>query len=171
MKALLSILCLALLVFFSTSCQSSSYVPAFVLSLHEFSSPTVGEGLTKGVRNSSRDLRYTIDTVAFLDARCFLDGEVYGPNEEGKYGLRISVEMWYLALMHHTAGSNLGVPYAVVVDGTYIGFSHFSPEMRDQDILIIEPLWNLYDATKIAENIKSNHDHFNHWHTKPFLHQ
>lgn len=169
MKALLAILCLLFAFFFTTSCHGPAYVPAFVLSLHEFSDPSIGEGLSKSVRNTSRDLRYTIDTVAFLDARCFLGGEVYGPDEKGKYGLRIGIDMWYLGIMHHTAGSNLGLPYAVVVDGTYIGVSHFTSEMRDQDILVIEPLWNLYDATKIAENIKSNRDHFNHWHTQPFI--
>ena len=60
--------------------------------------------------------------------------------------------------MRHTAGSNLGLVYAVVVDGTYVGTSHFTPQMRDGDILVIEPLWNEYEATKIAEHVRLNRE-------------
>jgi hypothetical protein len=157
MLALLALFAVALL----SSCQT--YTPAFVLSLHEFADPGVSTRLSKQVRNTSREWQYTIKNFPFLDARNFLDGEVYGPDEEGFYGLKIVVSRWSLGNMHHTAGSNLGLVFAVVVDGTYIGTSHFTAEMRDQDILVIEPLWNLYDATKIAENIAANQKHLNSW--------
>ena len=30
--------------------------------------------------------------------------------------------------------------------------------MRDGDILVIEPLWNEYEATKIAEHVRLNRE-------------
>ena len=149
-------LLLALLLL-GASCQT--YTPAFVLSLHEFANPQVSTRLSKQVRNPSREWQYTIRNFPFLDARSFLGGELYGPDEGGFYGLRLQVDRWALGTMHHTAGSNLGLVYAVEVDGTYVGTSHFTPEMRDQDILVIEPLWTLYDATRIVENLEGNRKH------------
>lgn len=159
---LLGLLMLLLL----SSCVT--YQPVFVLTLHEFADPNVATRLSKQVRNSSREWQYTIKQSPFLDARGFVDGEVYGPNEEGFYGIRVEVDMWSRGVLNHMAGSNLGTVFAVVVDGTYIGTSHFTTEMRDGKDLIIEPLWNLYDATRIVEHLKDNQKQLNNWHTKPF---
>ena len=163
-KTILALSILALVLF--ASCVT--YKPVFVLTLHEFASASVATRLSKQVRNANRELQYTIRQSPFLDARCFCGGEVYGPNEDGFYGIRVNVDMWNIGVMHQMAGSNLGMVYAVVVDGTYIGTSHFTTEMRDGDVLVIEPLWNLYDATKIVEHFKDNQAHLNNWHTKPF---
>lgn len=146
----------------------ATYQPAFVLSLHEFDDPQLATRLNKQVRNSSREWQYTIKKTPFLEASSFLAGEVYGPNDEGLYGLRLQIDLWHKGLMREMATANLGNVYAVVVDGTYIGTSHFSAEMRNSELLVIDPLWNLYDATKIVENLKDNQSHFNNWHTKPF---
>ncbi len=154
----LPFLLLALLpLFLATSCRT--YTPAFVLSLHEFADPQISTRLNKQVRNSNREWQYTIQNFPFMDARDFLGGELYGPDENGCYGLRIQVDMWSLNRMHHTAGANLGLLFAVVVDGTYVGASHFTPEMRDEDVLVLEPIWNFYDATRILENLEDNRNH------------
>ena len=110
----LPFLLLALLpLFLATSCRT--YTPAFVLSLHEFADPQISTRLNKQVRNSNREWQYTIQNFPFMDARDFLGGELYGPDENGCYGLRIQVDMWSLNRMHHTAGANLGLLFAVVV--------------------------------------------------------
>lgn len=151
-------LCLAALgLSGTTSC--ASYTPAFVLSLHEFADQNLSTRLSKQVRNANREWQYTIKNFSYLDARSFLEAEAYGPDEEGLYGLRIRVDKWSLPQMHHTAGSNLGLVFAVVLDGTYIGTSHFTPEMRDSDLLVIEPLFSHYDALKIVENMPLNQQH------------
>lgn len=149
---------IALLLLGMLLASCNTYKPVFVLSLHEFANPQVNTSLSKQVRNSNRELQYTIKNFPFLSARSFLDAEPYGPDEDGFYGLRIKVDIWNLGAMRHTAGSNLGLVYAVVVDGTYVGTSHFTPQMRDGDILVIEPLWNEYEATKIAEHVRLNRE-------------
>ena len=148
------------------SCKS--YQPAFVLSLHEFEEPQLVTNLSKTVRDPTRQFSHTIRKFSFLDARNFLFGELYGPNEQGRYGLRIQVDRWYLGAMHQTAGANLGLVYAVVVDGMYVGYSHFNKTMRDTDVLEIEPLWSLRDAQLILDSLPKNYKHFNNWHESFF---
>ena len=111
---------IALLLLGMLLASCNTYKPVFVLSLHEFANPQVSTSLSKQVRNSNRELQYTIKNFPFLSARSFLDAEPYGPDKDGFYGLRIKVDIWNLGAMRHTAGSNLGLVYAVVVDGTYV---------------------------------------------------
>ncbi|MBR4125111.1 MAG: hypothetical protein IKR13_02815 [Victivallales bacterium] len=144
------------------SCQT--YEPAFVLSLHEFEEPQVVTNLSRKVHDPTREFSHTIRKLSFMDARNLLFGELYGPNEQGRYGLRIQVDKWYVGAMHQTAGANLGMIYAVIVDGMYVGYSHFNKTMRDTSVLEIEPLWNLRDAQMILESIPKNYEHFNKWH-------
>ena len=148
------------------SCQS--YQPAFVLSLHEFEEPQLVTNLSKTVRDPTRQFSHTIRNLSFLDARTFLYGELVGPNEQGRYGLRIHFDRWYLGAMHQAAGSNLGMVYAVVVDGMYVGYSHFNKAMRDTDVLEIAPLWSLRDAQLILDALPKNYKHFNNWHESFF---
>ncbi|MCQ2397665.1 MAG: hypothetical protein MJ106_08255, partial [Lentisphaeria bacterium] len=75
-KTILALSILALMLF--ASCVT--YKPVFVLTLHEFASASVATRLSKEVRSANRELQYTIRQSAFLDARCFCGGEVYGPN-------------------------------------------------------------------------------------------
>lgn len=159
-------LILALGLLLLASCKS--YEPVFVLSLHEFEESQMATKLSRTVRDPTRQFSHTIRRLSFLDARNFLFGEIYGPNEEGRYGLRIQVDRWYLGAMHQTAGSNLGLIYAVVVDGMYVGYSHFNKSMRDTDILEIDPLWSLRDAQLLLDSLPKNYQHFNNWHRSFF---
>ena len=161
MLRIYSILFMASLLLLA-SCQS--YQPAFVLSLHEFEEPQVVTNLTRTVRDPTRQFSHTIRKLSFLDARNFLFGELYGPNDQGRYGLRIQVERWHLATMNQTAGTNLGMVYAVLVDGMYVGYSHFNKSLRDTNVLEIEPIWSLRDAQMILDSIPKNYKHFNNWH-------
>ncbi|MBR6470976.1 MAG: hypothetical protein IKS83_04205 [Victivallales bacterium] len=154
------------LLLLGVSCKT--YHPAFVLSLHEFEDPKIATRLSKTVQDPTRQFSHTIRRYAFLDARSFLGGEIYGPDENGRYGLRIAVDQWHHGIMHQTAGANLGLIYAVMMDGMYMGYSHFDKSMRDTEILEIEPLWNLRDAQMILDSIPKNYKHFNNWH-EPFF--
>lgn len=154
------------LLFLLASCQS--YRPVFVLSLHEFEEPEMVTNLSKTVRDPTRQFSHTIRRNSFLNAKNFLGGEVTGPNAQGRYGVRIQVDRWYLGAMRQLAGANLGLVYAVVVDGIYVGYSHYNRSMRDSAILEIEPLWNLRDAQMIVENLRPNYEHYNKWHQSFF---
>ena len=146
----------------------NTYQPVFVLSLHEFAEPQIATRLSKNVQDPTRQFSHTIQNFPFLDSRSFLFGELYGPNEQGRYGLRIQVDRWHQGTMHQEAGANLGLVYAVVMDGMYVGYSHFNKTMRDTEILEIDPLWNLRDAQMILDSIPKNYKHFDKWH-QPFF--
>lgn len=148
------------------SCRS--YKPAFVLSLHEFNEPQVVTNLSQTVKDPTRQFSHTIKKFPFLNARDFLFGEISGPNAQGRYGLRIQVDRWRLGTMHQTAGMNLGLVYAVIVDGMYVGYSHFNKAMRDTGVLEIDPIWSLRDAQMILDSMPKNYKHFNKWH-EPFF--
>ena len=148
------------------SCKS--FQPAFVLSLHEFEEPEMVTNLSKTVRDPTRQFTHTVRKYSFLNAKNFLGGELTGPNESGRYGLRIHVDRWYLGAMHQLSGANLGLVYAVVVDGIYVGYSHYNRSMRDSEFLEIEPLWSLRDAQMILDNLRPNYEHYNNWHQSFF---
>lgn len=165
MKPCLFLLFIALMLLV-VSCET--YQPAFVLTLHEFDDPQMMTNLSKTVQDPTRQFSHTIRKYPFLSSRNFLDGEIYGPSENGRYGLRILVNRWDQGAMHQIAGANIGLVYAVIMDGIYAGYSHFNKSMRDSEILEIDPLWNLRDAQMILDNIPKNYKHFNKWHEPKF---
>ena len=139
----------------------SCYTPAFVVSLHEFSDQRLKTNLNEQVRDTQFSNPRTIKRFPFLHSRAFCAGEMYGPAKNGKYGLKLQIDRWYAGAMSQVAGDYLGCPYAVSVDGLYVGMSHFTREMRDRGICEIEPIFSKNEAQKIIEYLEKNYEHFN----------
>jgi hypothetical protein len=150
-----------ILVFCLLGLLCSCYTPAFVVSLHEFSDPQLQTRLNETVRDTRFTNPRTIKRFPFLHSRAFCGGEMYGPAKNGKYGLKLQVDRWYAGAMSQVAGDYLGCPYAVSVDGLYVGCSHFTRDMRERGICEIEPIFSRNEAQKIIEHLKKNYEHFN----------
>ena len=151
----------AALVAACTMMLCGCYHPAFVVSLHEFSDPRIKTNLNHTVRDSNFVNPRTVKRVPFLHSRGFTGGEMYGPEKNGKYGLRLQVDRWGTDSMRQAAGEYLGCAYAVSIDGLYVGASHFNRSMRDTNICEIEPVFSKNEAEKILKHLEKNYNHFN----------
>ena len=163
----LSILLLPLLVLLATSCQEFDnpfYEPVFVLSLHEFENPMLAKSkLVTHVQDTNLHHERSIRRFPFLDARHCPEAKMYGPAQNGLYGIHLHVSPWQVHAMQQIAGNNAGLIYAVAVDGMYVGYSHFTREMIVGDVCTIEPIWTEQQARNIVEHVHRNFRSLNDW--------
>jgi len=146
------------------SCASWGYQPVFALSLHEFSDVN-GSRLTVGVKDVAHVYSRNVMKYGFLTARDITSAEVYGPEENGKYGLRLTISPWQANDVRTTACSNSGVLFAVLLDGEYIDCAHFVRESYMGDAFVIEPIFNKYVAEQIASHAEQNFEYFSRKHS------
>ena len=142
-----------------SSCRSLSYNPVFTISLHEFSD--VGESrLAMWVQDTGRKHSRRVMKYGFLTSRDITAAELTGPDEKGKYGLLLQVSPRRLNDVSTTAGSNSGMLFAVIMDGTYVGSAHFTKSSRQAGIFEVEPIFGEYVASMIVSHVEQNYDYY-----------
>lgn len=145
------------------SCASWGYHPVFTLSLHEFSDVN-GSRLTIGVKDVAHVYSRNVMKYGFLTSRDITAAEVYGPGEDGKYGLRLTINKWQVNDVRTTANTNAGVLFAVLLDGEYIDCAHFVRETYEGDSFVVEPIFTKYVAEQIADHVERNFEYFSRKH-------
>ena len=95
---------------------------------------------------------------------CLPAAEVYGPEENGKYGLRLTINMWQANDVRTTANANRGVLFAVLLDGEYVDCAHFTRETYEGDAFVVEPIFTKYVAEQIADHVERNFEYFSRKH-------
>ncbi len=156
------LLCLAALLLGAAACASWGYHPVFALSLHEFSDVD-GSRLSIGVKDVNHLYSRRIMKYGFLTSRDITAAKVYGPEENGKYGLHLTINMWQANDVRATACANSGVLYAVLLDGEYIDCAHFVRETHD-GAFVVEPIFTKYVAEQIADHVERNFEYFSRKH-------
>ncbi|MBO7741594.1 MAG: hypothetical protein J6S21_03485 [Victivallales bacterium] len=162
------IFALPLLLFFCgcSTWENYRYTPVYVISLHEFESQRVTSDLVTAVTDRDHSNPRSVKRFPFLDSRSFPSGEVTGPDENGRYGIRLFASRWSVGTMQQTASSNYGAYFAVVIDGMYAGASRFNREMCNSMVCELDKLWNRREAERIVEHIERNYRKNNDWWNK-----
>ena len=154
----------AMSLLLAVSCAGWGYHPVFTLSLHEFSDVN-GSRLTVGVKDTAHLYSREVMKYGFLTSRDITAAEVYGPAENGKYGLRLTVSVWQANDVRTTACSNSGVLFAVLLDGEYIDCAQFIRETYAGDAFVVEPVFTKYVAEQIASHAERNFEYFSRRHS------
>ena len=163
---ILPLLFMALLLCGCQTWHKLTYTPVYVISLHEFEDQKVATDLVTAV--TDRDYKHprSVKRFPFLDSRSFPAGEVTGPDENGRYGIRLFTNRWSVGPMQQTSNSNYGSYFAVVIDGMYAGASRFNREMCRGAVCELDKLWNRREAEKIVEHLDGNYRYNNGWWNK-----
>lgn len=160
------ILFLAALAGALVSCKTYFYTPVYVVTLHEFSEQEFSGNLVVRVKDGNNQNPRSIRRFPFLNSGNFYQGEIYGPEANGKYGVRLSVDPFGAHNLNTAATENLGQLFSIVVDGTFVGFSPFTDEMKNGSTVVLAPLWSQAEAQLIVDHIKPNFNKNTGWWNK-----
>lgn len=150
---------LSVLALFLSGCASWFYKPVYVISLHEFEDQRLATGLVVQVKDRDYRNPRSVKRFPFLDSRSFYRAELTGPDEEGRYGVRLYTTRWSVGPMRQAANSNYGQIFAVVVDGMYAGTSQFNREMCQGAVCELAKLWTKREAELIVSHVEANYKH------------
>lgn len=157
---LLCALLLAGMVFLS-GC-GVKYTPVFQISLHQYAGEELTDSRIKAVvRDPLTEQQRAIYRNNFLDARRIVKGELKQDAETGRYGIVITVDKYAVSTLLHLTGETPGDPFAVTIDGFYVGSGRFPKRTTGTNTLELPPIWSRVEAEKIVEYIDKNYKHYN----------
>lgn len=150
---------LPVLMLFLTSCQYFSKPDLmYVISLHELASKDRSfTQLAKKVWNPQQTRQVDINTFPFLDAKRFYMAEMIPDQNSRNCGLRLHIDKHGRNTLLQTASLKKGEAFAVLVDGFFIGMSHFPKQLDELSFLDLAPLWTVMEAEKIIDFTKKNY--------------
>ncbi len=163
-RKLKNFLCMLLfLQLLFSGCHSFSKLETkYLISLHELASDDQADSqLSRTVSDIQQTRTVRINTYAFLDAKCFYQAELIPSDDNIKCGLRLYFDRFGHNTLLQAAAQQKGRPFAVLVDGFFIGLSNFPNRFERRSSLDLEPLWSAMEAEQIVHYIPKNYRHFN----------
>ncbi len=144
-----------------TGCVSR-YTPVFQISLHQFAGEELADSRIKTpIRDPLTEQMREIYRNSFLDSRRMVKGEVKEDPKSGRYGIVIHVDRFGVSTLLHLSGEMPGDPFAVIIDGFFVGTGRFPKRVTNGSMLELPPIWSKREATVIVEHIEKNYTHYN----------
>ena len=138
----------------------STLEPIYVISLHEYSLKEAGAVSRLNLEAAGPGMTKATDIarIPFVDARNLYKADVVPSKEKpGRFGIRLYADAFGKNRLMQAAGGRDGLPFAVVVDGFYVGESKLDEAKAYEGILELAPLWGEREAKSIADNVSVNY--------------
>ena len=144
-----------------TGCVSR-YRPVFQISLHQYAGEELADSRVKSViRDPLTEQTRAIYRNNFLDSRRIMRGEIKEDPQTGRYGIVVYVDRFGVSTLLHLSGETPGDPFAVIIDGFFVGSGRFPKRVSNGASLELPPMWSKREATVIVEHIEKNYKHYN----------
>ncbi len=147
----------------STGCKYFSKLESrYVISLHELATddPAYSQ-FCRIVCDAQQTRKVRIHLQAFLDAKRFYQAEVIPANGSNYCGIRLYFDRFGNNTLLQACAQKKGQPFAVLIDGFFIGLSNFPNQLDGLSFLDLEPLWSAMEAEQIIDSVAENYRHFN----------
>ena len=154
------LICMLLaLLLISTGCKYfSKPEPSYVISLHELAKDDQAYSqLCRTVWNPQQTRSVRIHSYAFLNAKRFYQAEVMPSDGNNPCGIRLYFDRFGHHTLLQACAQKKGQPFAVLVDGFFIGLSDFPSQLDECSFLDLAPLWSPLEAKQIADSIPENY--------------
>ncbi len=153
---------LALLLLSSACNYFSQNSPRYLISLHELApSDQTQTQLSRTVWDPQQIRQVRIKTYPFLEAKRFYQAQIIPAKDSPNCGMRLYIDRFGRNNLLQAAVQKRGQPFAVLIDGFFIGLSYF-PNRLDGPLQIeLEPLWSALEAEQIVNYIPKNYRRLN----------
>ena len=143
----------------STGCKYFSKLESrYVISLHELATddPAYSQ-FCRTVWDAQQTRKVRIHLQAFLDAKRFYQAEVIPADGSNYCGIRLYFDRFGHNTLLQAAAQKQGQPFAVLIDGFFIGLSDFPNRPDGLSWLDLKPLWSAMEAEQIVDHVPKNH--------------
>lgn len=147
----------------STGCKYFSKLETrYLISLHELANDDmVYSQLSRTVWDPQQIRQVRINAYAFLDARSFYQAVVTSAENSSNCGIRLYFDRFGHNTLLQAAAQKQGQPFAVLIDGFFVGFSDFPNRLDGLSWLELPPLWSAMEAEQIVDYIPKNYRRLN----------
>ena len=155
--------CLLLALLLLSGCKSfDKNSSKHLLSLHELLENQSLVASQQGrVVWDAQLLRQARVKPPFLTAKYFYQAEVIASPDGLNCGIRLYIDRFGRNNFLQAAAQNRGRQFAVLVDGFFIGLSHFPERLDGTSYLELDPLWNATQAEQIVDCVSDNYRQLN----------
>jgi len=163
--AILLVLATAMLTsFMFAGCYK--YEPVQEISLHLYADIELEGSQGKMIiRDPQTEQTRAVRKIPFLTSHFILKAESKFDEKTGKYGLVLHLDKFAKRVLLHLEGQAPSDPFAIIIDGFFVG-TGFLPKRTD-DIMELElpPLWTKGQAERLVKHAELNYSHYHdrHW--------
>ena len=148
---------------FATGCKHFSKPETrYFISLHELGPD--GKTYSRFCRlawNPQQTRKVHIQSYAFLNAKRIYQAKVISVEGSNQCGIRLYFDRLGRHALLQACTQNKGQPFAVLIDGFFIGFSNFPNQIVKLPFLDLAPLWSAQEAKQIVDSIPENYRRLN----------
>lgn len=147
----------------SNGCKYFSKLESrYVISLHELATDDQAYSqLSRTVWDPQQTRKVRIHLCAFLDAKRFYQAELMPADDRNHCGIRLYFDRFGHNTLLQACAQKKGQPFAVLIDGFFIGLSDFPNQQDGLSFLDLEPLWSAMEAEQIVDSIPENYRRLN----------